>query len=155
MQPIHTFGYKNEQSNLDTTANTLGLRARQKNNVYRDEKSNLENPARTSELSARKSHNPNSKIRLPLKKVTLNPKTTADSLPKKRGRPKKNNPLDRRTPYKIVINLKIQDFVKAQEQIQKHEEGKLATKRKAALVQRDNKQQGKRQRQVKANKKTI
>ncbi len=106
MQPIYTSGYRDEQSNLDTTANTLGLRARQRDNIYRDEESNLENPARTSELSARKNNNPNSKVRLLLKEVTPNLKTTADLLPKKRGRPRKNNPLDGRTPYKVVIYLK-------------------------------------------------
>ncbi len=139
MQPINTSGYRDEQSNLDTTANTLGLQARQTDNVYKDEESNLKNPARISELSAGKSDNLNSKVRLPLKEVTSNPKTTVDLLPKKRGRPRKNNPLDGKTPHEVVINLKTQDFVKVQEQVQQHEEGKQAKKHKAALVQKDNK----------------
>ena len=86
--------------------------------------------------------------------MTLNPKNTADSLPKKRGQLRKNDPLDEKTLHKVVINLKIQDFIKTQEQVQKHEEIKHAKKRKAALVQKDNKQQDKKQRRGKANKKT-
>lgn len=74
-----------------------------------------------------------------MKEVTPKPKTIADLLLKKRGRPKKNNLLNRRIPHKVVINLKTQDFVKAQKQIRKHEEEKQANKCKAALVQRDNK----------------
>ncbi len=105
-QPIYTFGYKDEQSNLDTIANTLGLQARQKNNVYRDEELNLENPARTSELSAGKSDNPNSKVKLPLKEVIPKPKTTTDLFPKKCGQLRKNNPLDGRIPHEVVINLR-------------------------------------------------
>lgn len=124
MQFIHISDYKDGQSNLDTTTNTLRLQAWQKDNVYRDEESNLENPARTSKLSARKSDNSNSKVRLPFKKVTPNPKTIADLIPKKCGRPRKNHPLDGKTPHKVLINLKIQDFVKAQEQIQKYKEVK-------------------------------
>ncbi len=105
-QPIHTSGYKDEQSNLDIIASTLGLQARQKDNVYRDEKLNLENLAKTSELSAGKSNNPNSKVNLPLKEVTPKQKTTVDSLPKKRRRPGKNDPLDGRTPHEVVMNPK-------------------------------------------------
>lgn len=44
--------------------------------------------------------------------MASNPKTPANSLLKKRGPLTKNNLLDRKTPYEVNINLKIQDFVK-------------------------------------------
>lgn len=97
------------------------MQAQQKNNIYKGKELNLENLARTS---TRKSNNVNSKVRLPLKKIVSNLKTTADLLPKKREQPTKNNPLDRKTLHKVVINLKIQNFVKIQEQVQKYEEKK-------------------------------
>lgn len=103
MQPIYTFGYRDEQSNLDIIANTLKLQAQQKDNVYRDEKSNLENPAKTSGLTARKNDNPNSKVRLPLKKMVLNLKTTTDSLLKKRGQPKKTTRLIEEYHIKFLL----------------------------------------------------